>query len=412
MSPRRQHPTRPRTRPGGAPRALLALLAALGLALALPPGAAAPADDDHDHPAADTAHEAPAAAHAEGAGHDHDEENPLAMDAERRRALGIVDEAVGPQPLADMVQAPAEVVVNTYRSAVVTPRIPAQVVARHARLGERVTAGARLVTLSSVDMARAQADLMEADREWRRVRKLGRQAVSDKRYVAAQLARQLALAAVRAYGMSEAEVQRLLAAGDARLATGRFDLLSPRAGTVIRDDFTLGELIEPGRPLFEVTDESTLWVEARLRPEQAATVTVGGTARVSRDGEHWLPGRVIQIHHRVDEATRTLPVRIAVENPGDRLHPGDYVEALVPVSPVQARIAVPEQAVVLLQGSPTVFVVEGEAIHPRPVETGRTVAGQVEIVAGLAAGERVVTRGAFLLKSLLLKSQMGEGHAH
>ncbi len=361
------------------------------------------------------AHDEPAAHDGQSAAHDHPDEagGALEMSAERRRALGIVTAPARPRPLAEMVQAPAEVSLDQYRSAVVTPRIEAQVVARHARLGDAVQPGARLVTLSSVAMAKAQADLMEADREWQRVRRLGRQAVSDKRYVAAQLARQLALAAVRAYGMSEAEIERLLRAGDARLATGRFDLLSPRAGTVIRDDFVTGEIVTPGRHLFEITDESRLWVEARLRPEQAVRVAVGAPARVSRDGRQWLTGRVVRIHHRVDEATRTLAVRIAVDNPQDRLHPGDYVEALVAVSAAQARIAVPEQAVVLLEGSPTVFVLAGERLVPRPVETGRTVAGWTEIRAGLAEGETVVTQGAFFLKSLLLRDRMGEeGHAH
>ena len=354
--------------------------------------------------------------HEEGAAAKHGEHEAggaLEMDAERRKALGIVTERAAPRPLAEMVQAPAEVRVNEYRSAVITPRIAAQVIERHARLGDRVEAGKPLVTLSSVEMAEAQARLIEADQEWQRVRKLGRKVVSQKRFVAAQVGRQQALAAVLAYGMTEAEVKRLLAAGDARLATGRFDLVSPQPGTVIRDDFIVGELIEPGRALFEVTDESELWVEARLRPEQAVRVRMGGLARVSRDGRTWLEGKVIQIHHRVDEETRTLPVRIAIRPQDDTLHPGDYVEALVPVTEARARIAVPERAVVLMQGGPTVFVAEGDEVHPRPVETGRTVAGWVEIVAGLAAGEEVVTQGAFFLKSMILKDMMGEeGHGH
>lgn len=367
-------------------------------------------EGDHGHAEGEVVHagEAPVGEDEHG----HEEASPLAMDAAARARLGIVTARAAARPFAESVTAPAEVRLDAYRSAVVTPRIAAQVVRRHVRLGDTVEAGQALVTLSSVEMAEAQADLIEADREWRRVRNLGRQVVSDKRYVAAQVARQRAWARVIAFGMTESQVERLLAGGDVGRATGAFDLLSPRAGTVIRDAFVEGEVVEPGRVLLEVTDEGVLWVEAQLRPEQASGVRIGAVAQVSRDGREWIEGRVIQLHHRVDEATRTQAVRIRVENAGDRLHPGEYVEAVVPVGEGEARVAVPERAVVLLQGAPTVFLVEDHGLEPRPVEVGRTVAGWTEIVAGLSAGTEVVVQGAFFLKSLLLKSQMGEGHAH
>lgn len=350
--------------------------------------------------------------HEETAGHEEGhEEGAIRMSAAERAAQGIRTARVAPRALADAVTAPGEVRVNAYASAQVTPRIAAQVVARHARLGEATKEGQPLVTLSSVAMAEAQGALIEADQEWQRVRKLGREVVSDQRYVAAQVARQRAYATVRAFGLTEAQVDRLLAEGDASRATGAFDLLSPRAGTVIRDDFVLGEVVEPGRVLFEVSDESLLWVEARLRPEQAGGVAVGTPARVSRDGTRWLAGKVVQLHHRLDEATRTQGVRIEVKNRGDELHPGEYVNVTLQTAAADARLAVPKDAVLLMQGVTRVFKVEGEELHPQPVETGVTRGGWTEIKAGLAKGDEIVTQGAFLLKSLALKSQMGEGHA-
>lgn len=342
----------------------------------------------------------------------HQEEGALKMKPAEREAQGIRTAKVAPRSLAGAVTAPGEVHMNAYASAQVTPRISAQVVARHARLGEQVAKDQPLVTLSSVAMAEAQGALIEVDREWQRVRKLGREVVSEQRYVAAQVARQRAYATVRAYGMSEAHVERLLADGDASRATGAFDLLSPQAGTVTRDDFVAGEVVEPGRVLFEVSDESRLWVEARLTPEQAGGVRVGTLARVSRDGKQWLDGKVVQLHHRLDEGTRTQGVRIEVANLGDALHPGEYVDVSVQTAPTEARIAVPKDAVLLMKGAPTVFKLEGDELHPQPVETGMTRGGFTEIKAGLAEGDEIVTQGAFLLKSLALKSQMGEGHAH
>jgi cobalt-zinc-cadmium efflux system membrane fusion protein len=342
----------------------------------------------------------------------HDQEGAIVMSVAERTAQGIRTDRVVPRVLTDVIKAPGEVRMNAYVSAQVTPRISAQVVERRARLGERVEKDQRLVTLSSVEMAEAQGALIEADREWNRVRKLGRDVVSDKRYVAAQVARQRAYATVRAYGMTEAQVDRLLADGDASRATGTFELLSPQAGTVIRDDFVVGEVVEPGRVLFEVSDESVLWVEAQLRPEQVGDVAVGTPARVSRDGVHWLDGKVVQLHHRLDEGTRTQGVRIAVANRNDELHPGEYVDVALQTAAANARIAVPKAAVLLMQGAPTVVKLEGDELHPQQVETGVTRGGWTEVKAGLAAGDEVVVQCAFLIKSLALKSQMGEGHVH
>ena len=374
------------------------------------------AEDDHDHsphdPATETEHGHQGEEHGHEEGEEGHEEGVIRLSPEQRAAEGIETARVTRKALSGMITAPGEVVVDAYRAARVTPRIPGQVIARHAKLGDAVKPGQRLVTLSSVEMARAQGDLLVADREWQRVRRLGKKVVSERRYVEAQVARQLALARVRAYGMGEAQIEALLKRGDVSRATGEFDLTAPIAGTVIEDNFILGELIEPGRVMFDLADESTLWVEARLNPDDAARVVIGAPARIAVHRGEWLPGQVIQIHHRLEEATRTQSVRIRVDNRRDRLHPGQFVQAVIETEAGEAVLAVPEEAVTLMQGAQVVFRVEGDEIHPQPVETGLTRAGWTEIRAGLEAGDEIVVRGVFFLKSLLLKSQMGEGHAH
>ncbi|HEB67076.1 MAG TPA: efflux RND transporter periplasmic adaptor subunit [Gammaproteobacteria bacterium] len=337
---------------------------------------------------------------------DHEAET-VRLTLDSLRPQGVATARVESRQLSEMTEAPGEVRLDAYRTAQVTPRIAAQVVARHARLGERVRRHQPLVTLSSVAMADAQGALIEAEREWQRVRKLGRKVVSEKRYIAAQVARQRAFATVSAYGMTDAQIRKLLA-GDPARANGSFDLLSPLDGTIIADSFVLGEVIEPGRVLFEISDESRLWVEARLRPETARRVRDDQPARIGLAEDVWLPGRIVQRHKRLDEASRTLAIRIAVDNAQDRLHPGQFVTALLPVSEPRTGLAVPREAVVLMDGAPTVFRLEGGELHPRPVETGPTLAGWTEIRAGLEAGDTIAVRGVFLLKSLLLKSRIGE----
>ena len=340
--------------------------------------------------------------------HEEEEGGIPPMSVEQREALGIRTQVVGTHLMAEEITAPGEVTVNRYRTAEVTPRITAQILRRHARMGERVKKGQRLVTLSSVAMAEAQGELLIADREWRRVQKLGSKVVSEKRYVEAQVARQQAYAKVLAFGMTEVQTENLLKQGDVSKATGTFDLLSPQAGTVLSDNFVIGRVVEPGQVLMVISDESQLWVEARLAANVASQVTLGSPVRVSSDDRRWVDGKVIQIHRLMDETTRTLAVRIELDDTAAGLRPGQFVKAAIQMAPGRPVVAVPREAVLLLQGDYVVFKPEGEEVHAVPVERGATHGNWTEIRAGLAVGDEIVTQGAYVLKSLLLKSQIGD----
>lgn len=360
--------------------------------------------------AADTADHHDEESTAPGAHQEH-EEGGIELSPEQMAAAGISVAPLYPITLHEVISAPGEVVFNAYRASRLTPRISAQVIARHARLGDHVVPGQSMVTLSGVAMAEAQGELLESDREWRRVQALGLKVVSEKRYVKAQIARQQAEARVLAYGMSSAQVKALLATADPAQAIGRFDLFAPQAGTVTSDDFILGELIEPGRVLFDINDESALWVEARLTPSEVGRVHEGANARV-RMGQLTLQGRVVQIHHAIDEKTRTQSIRIAVKNPGDRLHPGMFVDVSIDAESLGKALALPQDAVMRsADGDWQVFVEEEPGrFEPKAVKVLRSV-GDRMVIAGIELGTRVVTEGAFFVQSELAKGGF-EIHNH
>ncbi len=346
--------------------------------------------------------------HEEGAERD----GVVAMSNAERTEHGVQVAVAGRRTLYEEAVVPGEVIHDLYRSAEVTPRIAVQVVARHARLGERVKKGQRLVTLSSVEMAEAQGALIVAAREWARVRKLGREVVSEQRYVEAKVAAERARATVLAFGMTPSEADALVRDRDVSRATGLFDLLAPQDGTIIADDFVLGEVVEPGRVLFRIADERRVWVEAKLSPDQAARVLIGHRVRIETGRGYPLSGEVIQLHHVLDETTRTLGVRVLVDNRADTLHPGEFVRVALHMGDGRPVLAVPEEAVTLMKGVPTVFLLKGDAFQPTPVKIGERRAGWVEIRDGFDEGEKIAVKRVFLLKSLILKSEMGEGHGH
>ncbi|RLJ16341.1 efflux RND transporter periplasmic adaptor subunit [bacterium endosymbiont of Escarpia laminata] len=316
------------------------------------------------------------------------------------------------RPIPTEIEAPGEILLNAYASSQVTPRIEAQVIKRHIRLGSPVSAGDPLVTLSSVSMAEAQGALLVAAQEWRRVKKLGKKVVSERRYLEAQVAFQQARAKLLAYGLTTDQTDRLVKGNAIRQADGRFTLLSPQAGTVIRDDFIIGQMIEPGELLFEITDESRLWVQARINPESVSHINMGAPARVLA-GTEWIEGKVIQVHHALDETTRTLAVRLEIPNPADRLHPGQFVTARIKTGESgQSALTLPLDAVMRSpDGDWQVFVEEepGE-FEPKEIELLRQLPG-LAVIGGLKPGTRVVVQGAFFVQSELAKSGF-EIHNH
>lgn len=337
-------------------------------------------------------------------------ENPLRVDAATQKQLGLVVAPVERQVLAEESKAPGEVKANAYATVLVSTRIPAQIVRRHAKLGDAVKVGQPLVTLSSVEVAEAQGTLIVAEREWQRVRQLGAEVVSAKRFTEAQVARDQAYAKLRAYGIAEPEIAALEKQGSTR-ANGEFMLTAPQAGRVTIDDFVVGERVEPGKALFTLVDESRVWVEAQFAPDAAERIQPGDRVRVVAHDKSMGDGKVVQLSHRTLEASRTTPIRIEVANEGDLLHPGEFVETFVATTATQTVLAVPNDAIVQLQGQAVVFKVgSDDDFDAVPVQTGETRGTYTAIKQGLVEGDRIVVTGAYALKARLLKSQLGEGH--
>ena len=371
--------------------------------------------DVHGRTNTQSTHSVPGAGSVAGArdgGSDHDDggddgHGEAASDAElsdaQRRMAGIEIMIVKRQSLGDAITAPGEAMLNAYRTTKVTPRTPGQVMKRHARLGDHVKKGQPLITLSSVEMAEAQGALMEANVELRRVKQLGRKVVSEKRFVAAQIAYQQAYAKVSAYGMTKNQIESLIKTDDATRATGEFHLLSFQDGTIISDDFVVGELIEPGYVLMSISDESLLWVEARLTPEDAARVTLGSSARV-QVGKRWLSGKVAQARHTLDETTRTLAVHIEVANRNDELHPGQFVNVVIEGNKKRTGLVVPVEAVLRSpDGDWQLFVeVAPGRFEPKKIEVLTTIGDQM-LIKGIAEGTTIVGKGAFFVQSEMAK---------
>ena len=177
---------------------------------------------------------------------------------------------------------------------------------------------------------------------------------------------------------------------------------SPIAGTVVEKLITPGQLLAAGTtPCFTVANLSRVWVMAQVFGSDLSSVSVGDSAEVSGgSGSNSLSGTVDNISALVDPDTRSVPVRVVVDNPGDVLKKQMYVRVRIRSRVERSGLLIPVAAVLRDEENlPFVYVVESDAgFARRHVTLGNRTGEEYVIPEGLAAGERIVVDGGLFLQ--------------
>jgi len=284
--------------------------------------------------------------------------------------------------------------------------------------------------LKALDVVRATGEaaarLDFAQRERERIAKLREHGLSTAQQLD-EAERDLALAksaaeAARATKTSLDLIQsgRNEASEGSKGRASRLPIASPLRGTVISATRVAGEIVEASEVLFRIRDTSRLWVEGRvseydlplLGDSASAVLTLIGLP----DARFELGGAAgaLMILPTVDPVSRTAVLRGEIVNATGSIQSGMLGELQIATATIGAQVVVPVEAVVMDQGLPTAYVMlEGELFQKRDLELGVTDRGFVEVRRGLSAGERVATRGAYLVKlAAASPASFGAGHQH
>jgi membrane fusion protein, heavy metal efflux system len=184
---------------------------------------------------------------------------------------------------------------------------------------------------------------------------------------------------------------------------------APGSGYVLTKNVTPGTVVDATKELFVIGDLKHLWMMASVGETHLAKLRVGQTATVTTaafPSEHFT-GRVTNLAAELDSITRVMRVRIELENPAMKLRSEMLANAQIQIGGTRSLLLVPSDAVQQVNEQEVVFVRRAEdRFEVRPVRLGDTINGRVPVLEGLKAGDAVVTRGSFLLKSQLLKSSL------
>lgn len=339
----------------------------------------------------------------------------FAIEAVQTRALR--ESVSAPATIRPSADGAAEVVAPTAGTVRAAGNFPA--------LGDRVARGQTLAMLvprlgsetdaaslqAALATARSQATLAEADAA-RMERLYAQQAVSQRRLQEARGAHQVARAQLRA---AQDRMSQLGGGG------GGIALKAPVGGTLALAPVTNGAAVEEGDLLFHIVDRSELWLEAhvaeadatRLDKPNGATFDLPGLdAPVEiRVGDN---GRLVGVGGMIDPESRSVPVILAMTGPDPRIALNQNVQARVFTGGTRDALSVPVEAVIDDGGQRVVYVMRGgESFSRVPVRLGLRDGNRFEVLEGLKAGDRVVSRGAMQVRlAATTPEAMGHGHAH
>ncbi len=311
-----------------------------------------------------------------------DGEPSVSIDPAMINNLGVKTSPVIRGGIARNIETVGFVAVDETRTAHVHVRVSGWVekLSRKA-LGERVSAGELLFELYAPELVNAQAEFIQA------------QKIGNGALLKAAGGRLIAL------GMTDKQVEALAETGT---VSERIAVHAPQDGVIMSLSIGEGMYVTPGKTIFALADLSNIWVMAEVFEAQAPWVKMGQAAIMTLPfvpGEQW-NGIVDHIYPTVDPKSRTVQVRLAIDNKDRRLKPNMYGSVSLAGSTKPGALSVPEESVIRDGRTNRAIVALGDGrFRPAAIEIGLESDGRVEILAGLNEGELVVTSGQFLIDS-------------
>ncbi len=344
--------------------------------------------------------------------------------AETAERSGIaVEPAISAATSGQEIDAPAELIFDETRTYAVTMSLPATVVRWRAELGQQLRGGDPIAELESPEMAALQAEYLEALTETRfdaleaaRADSLHEASLissAEHQRIVSEFeitkTRRNGLAGqLRAAGLSDEQISRLETTG----VGSRWTLMAPQAGNLLDRRAPLGLMQASGATIVLLGDPTALWIEGHLRQSDAGAIRVGQRAFFAADGGSLerTPAEIFWVAPYVDSDSRTVSVRARLLEIDSSVKAYRYGRLIVASAGSSETVIVAKNAVHWEGCCNVVFVREDAARYrPRKVEIERGDRTHYRVASGLNAGEMVVVKGGYLLKTELMKSSLGAG---
>jgi membrane fusion protein, heavy metal efflux system len=279
-------------------------------------------------------------------------------------------------------------------------------------LGSKAAEKQTVTRLWSAAIAEAMAKAVLTHQSLERERKLRAERVtSEKDLEEAEAAHRAACQQARTLGFTEEDIERMRLKPN---ETVMLDIRAPFAGEIVECNAVRGALVEPGKSLFTLADRSTMWAILKIPETALPRVRVGQAVELRLESlpDQTFTGTLTWIGAEVDERTRLASARVELPNPEGILKARMFAKAKILARSIEGAVLAPASAICWLESKPFIFIkVADDLFEARAVALGVKADGQMEVLAGLKAGEPIVVNHGFALKSQWLSSRMGAGCA-
>lgn len=272
-------------------------------------------------------------------------------------------------------------------------------------VGDYVYKGKPVAEVYSPDLVAAQQEYLLALKSRDRLKNSSIASISQGGEGLVSSARQRLLL----LGVKDKQIASLERAGEPNI---KLPVYTPLSGVVIEKLVLEGQYVNTGDPLFSIADLSSVWVEVDVYESDFAAIKVGQRVEVTSQSYpgKTFAGRISYVYPFVDPQTRTVKVRVEIPNPGLKLKPDMFVNAVVK-APLGSGLAVPVASVIDTGKRQVAWVeVKPGTFEPRDVRVGTRSGDYVQIISGLKAGEKVAASGAYLIDSEAQLKGGGGGH--
>jgi membrane fusion protein, copper/silver efflux system len=321
----------------------------------------------------------------------------VVLGIEKVQKLGVKSEPASLRTLAKTIRAAGRIEVDEKRTYTIAPKFEGWVERLEVNTSwQAVSKGQPLFAVYSPELISALREYALAAQGEVSLKDAGNAAKNSMQQLAAA-----SLARLKNWGITEAQINEYL---NAPIASDRdkrtLTFYAPISGIVLEKKAVQGMRFMPGEVLYQIADLSSVWAVADVAERDIAAVRVGSTVQVSVDAypDKDFLGRIAFVYPTLNNATRTVQVRVELVNPNGLLKPAMFASVQIAVGKANKVLTVPTSAVIDSGTRQIVLVQLAEGrFEPRIVKLGSRSEDHVEVLEGIAEGEQVVTSANFLI---------------
>lgn len=344
-----------------------------------------------------------------------EKETLVQLSNEQMKQQGLKTETAAPETLKLTLTTRGKIILDPDRVAHVFPKVAGIAVDPQKSMGDQVREGEILAILESQEMANLKAAYLAAlSREKLAALNLQREEGLYQKKITPQedylkalqsleeekINLTLAKQKLQAFGLSDQEVAAIADAPNLRF----IPVFAPINGTVIKKHLTKGEYVDDESLIYEIADLHPLFVEMSLYPKDLQRIKEGQEIEIT-DLENGMKSlaQLTYISPLIEEETIAAKAYAQLHNREGKWRPGTLVQAEIAYEEIDVPVAVCPQAIQKVEGVDCAFIRTDKGFVKREVKLGRVTADKVEIISGIAPGERYISENSFLVKAEMNK---------